>query len=360
MKCYFLLSACLFSLFSQAQTTYFYKVEGKMRDNSMNGKTLYITRYDNQQVIDSTKVTNQNFIFEGKTDAPYFCRIDAGTEYANFILDNGTSQVDVYTHNQPTGTKLNELLTQAMTTSDSLQEISYTCLEKIKKEKPNVKDWQPIWLETFNKEFRPMILGYLKERILSNKNNGVGQYAFMDYSRLCNPDEMENLYKEIGDWLPSLESVQKITIRFKALKESAEGKPFLDITGESIDGKELHLSDFVGKGKYVLADMWASWCGPCREEIPNLAEIHNKYKEKGLVVLGIATWDKTANIIKAVKELNITWPQLLDTQEKAMELYGINGIPHIILFGPDGTIIARNLRGESMKLKVEEVMQNKL
>ena len=133
----------------------------------------------------------------------------------------------------------------------------------------------------------------------------------------------------------------------------------IDIAGENTEGKETRLSDFVGKGNYVLVDMWASWCAPCREEIPNLAEIYNTYKDKGLVILGIATWDKKDRIIKAIEDLNMTWPQLLDTRQKVMELYGVNGIPHIILFAPDGTIVARNLRGDEMKQKVAEIMKDK-
>lgn len=141
-------------------------------------------------------------------------------------------------------------------------------------------------------------------------------------------------------------------------KETAEGVPFTDFKGEGLDGSELHLSDFVGRGKYVLADMWASWCGPCKSEIPYLAELYNTYKDKGLVVLGIATWDSPENIKKAVTGLNITWPQLIDTGNAATEKYGVKGIPHIILFAPDGTIVARKLRGEVMKARVKEVMEN--
>ncbi|MFR5757289.1 MAG: TlpA family protein disulfide reductase [Bacteroides cellulosilyticus] len=108
----------------------------------------------------------------------------------------------------------------------------------------------------------------------------MGEYAFRNYSMACNTDEMDALQTEIGNWLNSLKTVQAIKARFEALKSTAVGKPFVDIAGENTEGKETRLSDFVGKGNYVLVDMWASWCAPCREEIPNLAEIYNTYKDK--------------------------------------------------------------------------------
>ena len=109
----------------------------------------------------------------------------------------------------------------------------------------------------------------------------------------------------------------------------------------------------------VVVDFWASWCGPCRAETPVLAEIYNQYKNKDLEVLGVAVWDNPENTQKAIEELKITWPQILNAGDKPTKLYGINGIPHIILFGPDGTIISRDLRGDAMKAKVKEVIETK-
>lgn len=357
MKYYLLLTACLFGILAHAQTTYPYKVKGELKDNSLDGQTLYIMRYDDQKIIDSTQVINQNFVFEGQTTSPYFCRIDAGKDYTNFILDKGTTIVNVYTYNSA-GTILNDTLKYTMAISDSIIKVGNEYSKELENKIPDLKERQDVWTTYFRNKLRPSLLNFLKKQLLANKDNGVGEYAFRHYSMMCKPEEMNLLSSEIGDWLHSLKTVKEIIKRFEALSNTAEGKPFADMQGESVNGKDIYLSDFVGKGNYVLADMWASWCGPCRDEIPNLAEIYNEYKDKGLIVLGIATWDKPERILKAIKDLNITWPQLLDTQEQAMKLYGINGIPHIILFSPDGTILARDLRGDNMKLKVKEVMQN--
>jgi thiol-disulfide isomerase/thioredoxin len=135
--------------------------------------------------------------------------------------------------------------------------------------------------------------------------------------------------------------------------------PYTDITGTDADGKPIALSDFIGKGNYVLMDMWASWCGPCKGEIPNLARLHNQYKDKGLTVIGLFVWDKQENLKKAMESEGITWPQIVDEESKSTQVYGVDGIPHIILFSPDGTILKRNLRGDAMIKTVEEIMNRK-
>lgn len=138
--------------------------------------------------------------------------------------------------------------------------------------------------------------------------------------------------------------------------ETAEGKIFKDFEAE-YEGKVVKLSDYVGKGKYVLVDFWASWCGPCRAEIPNLLSVYEKYKGDRFEVLGVATWDKPEDTKTAIEQLNITYPQIMNAQYAGSNAYGINGIPQIILFGPDGTILKRNLRGAAIEEAVKEVLE---
>ena len=123
------------------------------------------------------------------------------------------------------------------------------------------------------------------------------------------------------------------------------------------EGKTQKLSDFVGKGKYVLVDFWASWCPPCRAEIPNLVNVHNKYKSDKFTVLGVALNDKPENSKKIMKDLGITYPQILNAGNDVAYLYNIKGIPEIMLFGPDGTILARGLRGANIEKAVKQALE---
>ena len=123
--------------------------------------------------------------------------------------------------------------------------------------------------------------------------------------------------------------------------------------------KTTRLSDYVGRGQYVLADFWASWCGPCRQEIPNLIAAYNKYKDKGLVVLGVAVSDDPADTEQAISQLGINYPQMINAGTAPCELYGITGIPHIILFAPDGSIVARGLRGEAIEQALQKIFNTK-
>ena len=117
------------------------------------------------------------------------------------------------------------------------------------------------------------------------------------------------------------------------------------------------LDDFVGKGQYVLVDFWASWCGPCREETPYVVKAYNDYKDKGLVVIGIAVRDQKPNTQKAMVDMGIYYPQLLDPMIALAREFGVSTIPHLFLFDPDGKIVQQDMRGEGIDALLRTVFK---
>ena len=136
------------------------------------------------------------------------------------------------------------------------------------------------------------------------------------------------------------------------------GDMFKDFSVE-YDGKQQRLSDYVGRGQYVLVDFWASWCKPCLREMPVVVEAYNKYKGKGLQVVGVACNDVPEQSVKFIREQAVPYPQIYNVGNSEMEVYGIITIPETILFAPDGTIVARGLRGEDIEQKLAEIFDNK-
>ena len=142
----------------------------------------------------------------------------------------------------------------------------------------------------------------------------------------------------------------------KGLKE---GDRYADFEVVQPDGKVLKLSDFVGKGKYVLVDFWASWCGPCREEIPGLKDLWYEFKGESFDLVGAPVYDKPEKTLEAVGEFKIPWTQILGVPESVPETYGFDYIPYIILIGPDGTILERDLRGGAIRTAVRKYLETK-
>jgi len=194
----------------------------------------------------------------------------------------------------------------------------------------------------------------LKEAFARHSDDSVAVYA-VKYAmglEILPPDEILEHAKDLSGENAEDPEIQQIISTLEVYCNTAEGKMFVDFTIDLPNGRVTSFSDFVGNGQYCLVDFWASWCGPCRAELPNIKKVYEEYGPKGLQVLSVAVWDRPEDTEAAAKELGIEWDQIIDAQKVPTDLYGIKGIPHIILFGPDGTILKRNLRGADIKKEV--------
>ena len=226
--------------------------------------------------------------------------------------------------------------------------------------------------EKYCKENLGALMDYTKELARNNPDNinGLNALEMLYFGGLGEPDvapepeEMLALVNGLSDEIKTdpMSSVMftELFNIYNGLVNSTEGKSFVDFTvvqdPENPETSTVSLSDYVGKGKYVLVDFWASWCGPCKAEMPNLINVYNTYHGDKFDMLSVAVADKPEDTVKAAKELGIVWNQIVNAQQIPGNAYGFDAIPLIILFGPDGTILKRDLRGGQIGEAVKEAL----
>jgi peroxiredoxin len=152
--------------------------------------------------------------------------------------------------------------------------------------------------------------------------------------------------------------VKTIRDHVASFKRTAIGQPFPDITLKTPDDQPVSISDYAGKGKYVLLDFWAAWCGPCRNANPRVVELYRRYREKGFEIVGISLDQSKEAWVKAIKDDNLTWPHMSDLnywQSAAAKLYSVSSIPHTVLLDKDGKIIAKGLYVDGLATKLAEI-----
>lgn len=157
---------------------------------------------------------------------------------------------------------------------------------------------------------------------------------------------------------PGREKVENQIAQDQDDKDPIIGKRFLDVQEPDTKGKLRRLSDYAGKGKWVLVDFWASWCGPCQEEMPNVVAAYKKYHDKGFEIVGLSFDADRDDWLNAIKTWNMPWIHLSDLEyweSKAGKVYEIEGIPDNILIDPDGIIVARDLRGPELDRCLSEI-----
>ena len=336
-----------------------YVIQGELPDSTSHGKVIYLFDYNGERRIDSTTITGNCFRFEGEVDTTTLCRIDISRkEYANLILEGG--QIIVYPNqercNYPSGTPLNDEFSRIQAEEDSLGKLYRTKRKQLKKSCASDEAFQQAWAME-EAEFMKVASRRCVELYSRHNDDPIGMVLICSlFMEACSLPLQDSISQNFGPWLASTQWGSEFIAGIAGQKNTAEGMMFTDLSGHDMEGNKKNLSDYVGKGNYVLMDMWASWCGPCLSEIPHLAMLHERYGEKGLTVLGLFVADEASHLKPIMEKEHIGWPQIIDTEQKAMSTYGVDGIPHIILFAPDGIILKRGLRGQEMIETIHEIM----
>jgi thiol-disulfide isomerase/thioredoxin len=194
----------------------------------------------------------------------------------------------------------------------------------------------------------------IKQYYETDRENIVGALELMFFQQHASDEEFMAMYEQGGATVKNYPIFLEIINREK----TKAGAKYPDFEGvnPTDTAQVIRLSDFAGKGKYVLLDFWASWCGPCKAAMPDVKKLNDKYAGKGLEVIGVVIGDNLDDHLRSAKALNITWTQIFDQRNSIGALYGINAIPTLILLDRDGTILMRTHEKEEIAEKIQSLL----
>ena len=293
-----------------------------------DGTEVYLIDLDRSDTLAVTTVQDGKFSFTGNVKAPCFVYVGREKKRVSFILEPGIVTADI-----------DERTTAGMPMNDD-----YNAFHKR--------------FYAYKREQRAEKAALTDSIVKANPDNLLGAVALEDLAHVDTSAFLALYRQVVTDRVRDFYLVRKAFESIELQNRTAAGKLFTDYTvvGGNSDGTDVKLSDYVGKGKYILLDHWASWCGPCKAEMPYIKKTWEDFAGDRFDVVSVAVSDKREDTVKALEKLDMPWHQILDAQKIPSELYGVNAIPHLILFAPDGTILKRGLRGEQIYSTVAEIL----
>jgi len=320
-------AAMLFLLASCADQQH-YQMNGIY--STADGKEVWLVDVSAKDTLAMATVQNGRFSFEGKVNEPCYVYVGNGKERVHLILEPGTVTVN-----------LDERVSSGLPMMDA-----YNAFHKR--------------FYGYKRDQREEKAALADSVIHAHPDDLIGALVLDDLALVDAPRFLA-CYADVSEKVRGFYLVQKDYAAISVQERTAPGQPFTDYTipGGNPDGSDVKLSDYVGRGKFILLDHWASWCGPCKAEMPYIKKTWKAFHGDRFDVVSIAVSDKREDTDRALSTLDMPWHQILDAQRIPLELYGVNAIPHLILFAPDGTILKRGLRGEQIYAAVEEALSAK-
>jgi peroxiredoxin len=254
----------------------------------------------------------------------------------------------------------NRKLTEKLATAKNKMKVMMAEYYAAPDEKKKSKEFQDETEKRYNaitKEIQEIESAFIRD----NPNS----YVSLDIIKntggsIPNVEVLDSLFKSLTETIRNSSAGKELSERIDKLKLVAVGAIAPDFTQMTPENQPVKLSDF--KGKYVLIDFWASWCGPCRAENPNVVKVYNQYKDNGFTVLGISLDNEKGRDawLKAINKDQLTWTQVSDLKgwyNEVAALYSVKAVPQNFLIDPNGKIIAKNLRGEELAAKLKEIVK---
>lgn len=373
--------ATLLPVLALAQTPETFTISGKLDDVKQPFKAYLNYQAGSTRVLDSATLNNGTFQFTGKVAAPAsallaidrkgvgFKNLNKSDDLLNFYVDKGNIIIagdDSISHARITGSAINsdnEALNAMLAPVYKQAQALYAEAQAAKPDQQQSVVFQRSLQDKF-KAIQQERERTLKVYISSHPNSYL---SLMAISSMGGPSAdisaIEPLYNGLSQNLKDTEAGKELKASFAALKATAIGTLAPDFTQNDVNGKPIKLSSL--RGKYVLLDFWASWCGPCRQENPNVVKTYNKYKDKNFTVLGVSL-DRPngkADWLQAIKDDGLSWTQVSDLKfwnNAAAGLYFVQSIPQNFLIDPQGKIVAKNLRGADLESKLIELLDKKI
>ena len=350
-----LIIAFLFCLFACTQTPS-YKVNVKL--TAAEGKAYLSQRMKGEWVkLDSAELDNGNCQFKGVVKTPDICYLSVSNskEKLPFLIENSalsiTGSLDSLTKAKVTGSKVHDEYQELQINLDELDKQGTTLFAKSKEVEKAGEKAMADSLMTLAENIFTSIDDQQKEYIKSHPASYISPYLLSRVSYDMEAEVLEGFLSGFDPALDSIVSVVSMKERVAKLKTVGIGQIAPDFTMNDINGTPVKLSDIYSMNEYTLIDFWASWCGPCRQENPNVVTTYDNFKSKGFGVLGVSLDADKAKWGKAIADDQLTWPHVSDLKgwkNQAAALYSVNSIPANVLVDKTGKIIGRNLREEKL------------